>query len=63
MNAPGIAHVGFGFASLVLGAGIFVLPKGTALHRAAGTVYVLSMFGLNLTALLIYRSVDSAYST
>ncbi len=35
MEAPGIAHVGFGFASLVLGAGVFGLEKGTDLHRAA----------------------------
>jgi uncharacterized membrane protein len=55
MHAPGIAHVIFGFTSLVLGVGIFSLTKGTALHRAVGALYVLSMFGLNVTALTIYR--------
>jgi len=55
MDAPGIAHVTFGFAALVLGAGIFTLAKGTDLHRAVGTLYVLSMFGLNVTSLLIYN--------
>jgi len=55
MDASGIAHVTFGFASLVLGAGIFSLPKGTDLHRTVGALYVLSLFGLNVTALLIYR--------
>ena len=55
MDASGIAHVAFGFSSLLLGAGIFSLAKGTDLHRALGALYVLSMFGLNLTSLLIYR--------
>lgn len=55
MDAPGIAHVTLGFTSLGLGAGIVSLAKGTDLHRTVGVVYVLSMFGLNLTALLIYR--------
>ena len=55
MDASGIAHIIFGFASLVLGVGIFSLGKGTDLHRAVGALYVLSMFGLNVTALLIYR--------
>jgi uncharacterized membrane protein len=55
MGAPGLAHVIFGLASLVLGVGVFSLAKGTRLHRAAGALYVLSMFGLHVTALLIYR--------
>lgn len=55
MDASGTAHVSFGFASLILGAGIFSLAKGTDLHRFVGMLYVLAMFGLNLTALLIYR--------
>jgi hypothetical protein len=55
MNASGLAHVIFGFASLVLGVGVFTLSKGTDLHRVVGALYVFSMFGLNLTALLIYR--------
>jgi uncharacterized membrane protein len=55
MDAPGIAHVGFGLASLVLGVGIFSSRKGTDAHRVVGATYVLSMVGLNVTALLIYR--------
>ena len=31
------------------------LPSGTNLHRAIGATYVLTMFGLNVTAVLIYR--------
>ena len=55
MDATGLAHVTFGVASLVLGVGVFSLAKGTALHRAVGALYVFSMFGLHVTALLIYR--------
>ena len=55
MDASGITHITFGFASLVLGVGIFSSAKGTDLHRVLGALYVLSMFGLNLTALLIYH--------
>lgn len=55
MDASGIAHIVFGFASLVLGVGIFSMAKETDLHRAVGALYVLSMFGLNVTALTIYR--------
>src|ERR1041385_3303192 len=56
MDASGIAHVAFGFSSLVLGIGNFSLSKGTDLHRLVGVSYVLSTFGLNLTSLLIYKS-------
>ena len=55
MDASGIAHVAFGFSSLVLGIGNFSLSKGTDLHRLVGVSYVLSTFGLNLTSLLIYK--------
>lgn len=55
MDALGTTHVGFGLASLVCGVGVFSLRKGTNAHRAIGAVYVLTMFGLNVTALLIYR--------
>jgi len=55
MDVSGFVHVTFGLASLVLGVGVFSLSKGTDLHRAVGALYVFSMFGLNLTALLIYR--------
>jgi uncharacterized membrane protein len=34
---------------------IFTIAKGTGLHRVIGYIYVLSMLGLNLTALTIYR--------
>jgi uncharacterized membrane protein len=40
--------IGFGLV-------IFCMTKGTPLHRCFGYLYVASMFGLNGTALLIYR--------
>ena len=55
MQASGLAHTAFAAASLVLGVGLFGFPKGTELHRAVGALYVLNMFGLNVTALTIYR--------
>jgi uncharacterized membrane protein len=55
MEAPGLVHTTLGATGLVLGAGIFLRPKGTVLHRAVGALYVLVLFGLNLTAFLIYR--------
>ena len=55
MQPSGVVHTALATASLVLGAGIFTLPKGTDLHRAVGAAYVLCMFGLNVTALTIYR--------
>jgi uncharacterized membrane protein len=55
MDAPGMAHVAFGLASLGLGLGVFSSAKGTNLHRAVWALNVFSMFGLNVTALLIYR--------
>jgi uncharacterized membrane protein len=55
MDAPGFAHVTFGLASLVLGVSVFSLSNGTDLHRVVGALYAFSMFGLNVTALLIYR--------
>ena len=55
MQPPALAHVILGSAALLLGAGQFSLTKGTPLHRAVGASYVLCQFGLNLTALTIYR--------
>ena len=55
MGATGVAHVGFGLVSLVVGSLVLFLAKGTTTHRALGTTLVLCLFGLNLTALLIYR--------
>jgi len=55
MQPAGVVHTGFAVASLALGGGVFGLPKGTELHRVVGLLYVLSLFGVNVTALTIYR--------
>jgi len=51
----GTIHTGLGVASLLAGAAVALQPKGTRRHRFLGRTYVLSMFGLNGTALLLYR--------
>jgi uncharacterized membrane protein len=55
MQPAGIAHTLCALASLALGGVVFGLPKGTDVHRVAGMLYVFSMFGVNLTALTLYR--------
>ena len=55
MDPSGVAHTVFAAASLLLGVGVLRRPKGTELHRIIGVLYVLCMFGLNVTALTIYR--------
>ena len=55
MNPVGVFHVVCAVSSMVLGALIFSIEKGTRLHMLLGRVYVVSMLGLNITALLIYR--------
>jgi uncharacterized membrane protein len=51
----GLAHLVCAAAAIFFGAGIIVTPKGTPRHRQMGRIYGLSMLGLNVTALLIYR--------
>jgi uncharacterized membrane protein len=48
-------HVLLGLVALISGAVVFFNTKGTKFHRRVGYVYVLSMVGLNVTALMIYR--------
>ncbi|MBC7807337.1 MAG: DUF2306 domain-containing protein [Akkermansiaceae bacterium] len=55
MTPIGIVHIGFGVLSLVLGALVLALPKGTQRHRVLGYAYVISMVLLNGTAFGIYR--------
>lgn len=55
MNTIGIFHTALATIALGSGLAIFTVAKGTKLHRAIGYLYVLSMLGLNLTALMIYR--------
>ena len=55
MHPTGLAHLVCAAAALFSGAGIVATPKGTPRHRQMGRIYGLSMLGLNVTALLIYR--------
>lgn len=55
MQPVAVAHTLLALASLLLGAFVLGFEKGTERHRAMGMLYVLSMFGLNVTALSIYR--------
>lgn len=55
MQPEGIAHTALATASLLLGGGVLCLAKGTEKHRVVGVSYVLCMFGVNVTALTIYR--------
>lgn len=55
MGILGYVHVAFGFLALALGVVVFCVSKGTQIHRLLGYLYVASMLGLNVTALLIYR--------
>lgn len=55
MYPTGLAHLVCAAAAIFFGAGIIVTPKGTPRHRQMGRIYGLSMLGLNVTALLIYR--------
>ena len=50
----GAFHAGLGLMAIVLGLCVLILQKGTTLHRRIGMAYLVSMVGLNATALAIY---------
>lgn len=55
MTPLGLTHTIAALASLLLGAAVLLIRKGTRRHRQMGWAYVASMLLLNATALLIYR--------
>ncbi len=55
MSTLGWFHTTFAVLAMIFGAVVLLRPKGTQSHRAVGWIYVASMLGLNITALLIYR--------
>lgn len=63
MNASWLAslHVGTAVFSLVLGAIMLVLRKGTRAHMQVGYAYVGNMLTLNLAALALYR-LDGSFN-
>ena len=48
-------HVGAALSALLAGAAVLLLPKGTHIHRAIGTVYVLALVLVNVAALSLHR--------
>jgi uncharacterized membrane protein len=55
MSFLGIVHTACAVLGLLLGAVIFLRPKGTRSHARLGWSYAASMAAVNLTALCIYR--------
>ncbi len=55
MSPLGWVHLTFAISAMVVGAIVVLNPKGTRTHRKLGWVYAISMLGLNVTALMIYR--------
>jgi uncharacterized membrane protein len=55
----GTAHVAFALLAIASGAWVLLRRKGDAAHRWRGWVYVGSMVGLNITALLVYDLTGS----
>ncbi len=58
LNPFGLFHALCGVAALLLGLAVVIGAKGTARHRTFGYGYVLAMFLLNATALMIYDLFD-----
>lgn len=59
LSELGVVHLVFAFASMASGAAVLLLAKGTRWHRTVGHLYLMSMIGLNGTALGIYRLTGS----
>jgi uncharacterized membrane protein len=59
ISSLGAAHLAAALAALALGMLVVVVRKGTALHRSLGMAYAVSMFGVNATALTLYRLTGS----
>ncbi|MEQ8523393.1 DUF2306 domain-containing protein [Gracilimonas sp.] len=51
----GFIHFSFAILSMILGAVIIFTKKGGSIHKKLGYAYCLSMVGLNVSALLIYK--------
>lgn len=54
-NALGLFHTGSAAASLVVGAIVLLMPKGTRRHRRLGAGYFAAMVATNASALLVYH--------
>ena len=54
-QALATGHVASAVAALIAGVAVLPLPKGTHIHRAIGTVYVLALVLVNVAALSLHR--------
>ena len=54
LSTLGLVHLVFGILALVSGTAVTLIRKGNRSHRALGYLYLYSMLGTNITALLIY---------
>jgi len=55
LHVTGLIHFAFALAAIASGPVVLRARKGTRFHRRAGWTYVVSMVGVNVTALMIYR--------
>jgi uncharacterized membrane protein len=55
LNALGLTHTTLAGLAILFGGVVVANRKGTSRHKAFGWLYVVSMIGQNVTALLIYR--------
>ena len=55
MSSLGWVHLSLAITAMISGAVVVLRGKGTRAHRLTGWIYVMSMLGLNGTALMIYR--------
>ena len=54
-QALATGHVLAAVSALLVGAAVLLVPKGTHIHRAIGTVYVLALVLVNVAALSLHR--------
>jgi uncharacterized membrane protein len=55
MELAAAVHIAASLLALVSGTAVFLLRKGTPVHRFIGRSYVVAMLATNVTALLVYR--------
>lgn len=55
MGILGITHLAVAILAMIFGAIVIFMKKGTKTHVKIGYAYVVSMVGVNVTALMIYN--------
>ncbi len=55
MSELGAVHFIFSLAAIGAGAWVLLIRKGTRWHRTVGHLYAMSMVGVNVSALFLYR--------